>query len=825
MDGDRLRPRSVMVKSSGNKRLNDPRSYLTLRIQPVASAAPVELSILAKEYSSPNTGNRSWSNSSKSSSIGSNKSGFSPGTLKRRLWLEVEDKPQVNTKADLEDVDEEDDYYLGRFCEDLKDNFHTADSSEKEELYAPLPPLVGSNTTKTYTVGRLKDEESPQIERRNNTLRIEPDREDDSMLGSTMSERLATLRNIHSTKIETWKTMRKPVAQLPTMKRQHRTMPALLDNLSNNYCRGHQKIPWSTASPTKNNDTTRKGFIKYGAGSATLAGLPGLGDFIRRKGDGERPMNNRSPHSSQRKIKDDENESDSVKVRGKAFHKLSSLTKKIEAGLHVINALQSRKLKLIVKLRVKLEKFTRWGPRGIEAKKTYRAVFFTRIQILEIELNMELCRHSLMRSRFLYLLDVYDTLLRFKNESVSSPLDWKIFDSYKSFEKDSEVKSQFKSIKRMRQQLKIQIAAHKKEVDKSNSDEGIRNIRLGIMNVLNDMGEDNIITTSAGQSFEERYQHERKYKIKDIWQSKEDPNNTTERREPVDLQRRIDAIILDQRTREGKQMWRLISEIQQEQSYLNGYEIRPADAANPLEAYEITDFIKAFIDSILTRHKIPRFVNSNLAAEDISGVLNDNELRLHILFQRTLFPLIYEFTFTYSINNPFNIETLDIDNDKFIRNQRILRTLSPNDIPVDFGFLPPGHSKDLLLNPLMNEAISDFDFIVYQLVPIDMVYTVQKVLTKIISIIQSIAGMSKDIGADDIFPVFIFILIFSNIGKYPYTTPRGEIEVSIIHYLQILFDFLSDSEFRGEAGYCVVTLQAAVRHITDMEIVEEENIE
>ncbi|PRP84354.1 hypothetical protein PROFUN_07655 [Planoprotostelium fungivorum] len=792
------RGQSLSEKRPSTREMRSSRSYLShsaWRIQRTHSPAPTELQILAKELLSRESSSSSSTNRSLASSFMSSvmkeQTGLS-SAHRSRLWQELlilEAKQHNKQNEFMEDInEEEEDEYFSEKEESFR-MFDSIDTGGSLVIKSDRRNMAKSLTDKLYKESHTMDGDKIHLTDSMDSGKMTMPLTANSLMDLSVADRLSSLRAKHARSVEGWKSLNPSQQCVPL---RYSSTP------------GISVIPlppappaamWSAAYPTKSNDQSRKIFMKMGTRSLTSRDLM----------DGDRNDRFNGPRSfnSVGRGKKDEEEMDGHKLRQKLFSRIHTLQKKVEQSLHTMNDLQSRRLKLIVKMRGKIEKFSSWGLRGREAKKSFRSVVVTKLMILEVEQNVQLCRHFFLKEKLLYLSEVYETLMNYKNESVTS-LDPKVWESHRAIEKYPEVKVQYKSIKRLRTHLKGQIAAHKKEVDKAASEDSDKNATKTYTCILNDINEENVKVVVGGQLFEEK-----------------DASLQSTEGKIVGIQRRMNAMLTDERTREGKQMKRLIEELKLEMNYIREG-CRPAGSRVPIDGIEINDFIESFVDSLMTRHKIPPYVNANVQPldADVFGVLNNNSLRTQILVQRMLYPTIADFTFAWSVNHPLHEERLSEDSMKFHRNQYILRTLPPEDLPIDLAFLPPGHRKDIIHLPIVADAVTELNFIVFQLVPIDMIHIIQKVLTSIIGIIHHIAGPQREVGADDIFPVFIYLLVWSTIGKHTYYTNKGRKEISVHHYIQLLNDFMTEGEFRGEAGYCLVTLEAAVRHLTDMEIEE-----
>ena len=74
-----------------------------------------------------------------------------------------------------------------------------------------------------------------------------------------------------------------------------------------------------------------------------------------------------------------------------------------------------------------------------------------------------------------------------------------------------------------------------------------------------------------------------------------------------------------------------------------------------------------------------------------------------------------------------------------------------------------------------------------------MVRVIQRVLKYLFDIVHQVT--SKMIGADEMFPLFLYILI------------RSRMSSNVHLYLKFMNNFLTSGEKMGEGGYCLVTLE------------------
>jgi hypothetical protein len=91
----------------------------------------------------------------------------------------------------------------------------------------------------------------------------------------------------------------------------------------------------------------------------------------------------------------------------------------------------------------------------------------------------------------------------------------------------------------------------------------------------------------------------------------------------------------------------------------------------------------------------------------------------------------------------------------------------------------------------MDEISEKFRGIAIELTPRDMIRLIQSVLKLLFDTVQKFTG--KVIGADEMFPLFLCVLIRSNMND-------------IANYIKFLDNFLTSDEKLGESGYCLVTL-------------------
>jgi hypothetical protein len=95
----------------------------------------------------------------------------------------------------------------------------------------------------------------------------------------------------------------------------------------------------------------------------------------------------------------------------------------------------------------------------------------------------------------------------------------------------------------------------------------------------------------------------------------------------------------------------------------------------------------------------------------------------------------------------------------------------------------------------IKEAADVLNGIVYELVPRDMLRIVQSVLKILFETVLD--HTNKPAGADELFPLFLCVLIHSQISD-------------LDKYIAFLSSFLTPTEKIGEPGYCLVTLEGII---------------
>lgn len=80
-----------------------------------------------------------------------------------------------------------------------------------------------------------------------------------------------------------------------------------------------------------------------------------------------------------------------------------------------------------------------------------------------------------------------------------------------------------------------------------------------------------------------------------------------------------------------------------------------------------------------------------------------------------------------------------------------------------------------------------------------MIYKIQVVIRKLFKLAQ-VLFKSQDIGAEELFPLFVLCLIHCDIAN-------------LSHYISYIESYLTESQKLGEAGYCLVTLKAAYHYV------------
>jgi len=216
----------------------------------------------------------------------------------------------------------------------------------------------------------------------------------------------------------------------------------------------------------------------------------------------------------------------------------------------------------------------------------------------------------------------------------------------------------------------------------------------------------------------------------------------------------VDMILLDQRCRPGQKILKL-------------WEAIKATEINEIPPHEIVDFLQDFVDQTATEFGVP------------DELLNQLRLCVGRSVYPILFPLLWKFQFAEN-------EQLDVEYEK---QKQILVKLPPEKLDTVLASFAP---------ELFQVGVSILEELAFQIVPADMLMVLYRTMEQIHAIAKSNIG--GDLGADDLFPIWLYITIHSN--------------VSLIHsHLCYMDHFATPEESMTQLGYCLTTFQACVAHI------------
>eukprot|EP00027_Filamoeba_sp_ATCC50430_P007089 CAMPEP_0168542202 /NCGR_PEP_ID=MMETSP0413-20121227/1223_1 /TAXON_ID=136452 /ORGANISM="Filamoeba nolandi, Strain NC-AS-23-1" /LENGTH=376 /DNA_ID=CAMNT_0008572065 /DNA_START=105 /DNA_END=1235 /DNA_ORIENTATION=+ len=233
------------------------------------------------------------------------------------------------------------------------------------------------------------------------------------------------------------------------------------------------------------------------------------------------------------------------------------------------------------------------------------------------------------------------------------------------------------------------------------------------------------------------------------------------------VQKKFNEFILDQRYKEGQRLEQLLSKLRSLKHH--GPKIAPA---------EIAHFIEDFAEEV---------------AADLGLDPSDEDL-LEELTETAVYPTVLNELFELYYTQPRDF------NDRLNKNRLYLRQLSFQKLPLEMK-LP--ETAEVLLQ--IRNGVERLNDMIYSATPRYMIQAVEDTLQNIYDILKK--ANNRDIGADDILPVFIYTLIHCQVNE-------------LWKYVDFTSQFLAPREANGQLGYCAVTLQAAVMFLTQLDLTE-----
>jgi len=226
-----------------------------------------------------------------------------------------------------------------------------------------------------------------------------------------------------------------------------------------------------------------------------------------------------------------------------------------------------------------------------------------------------------------------------------------------------------------------------------------------------------------------------------------------------EFQDEFDSIILDQRNRNGMRILRL-------------YEAIQATEIDEIPPYEIVNFLQEFVDQLATEYS-----------------LGDECLdRIRLYVGRSVFPILY----------PLLSQLKSDENNKqdkiFIDQVTWLRKLPPAGLDPILGKLVGAAGDTSAFTPI----ISLIEDVMYRTTPSDMLMVLYETMEMIHGVAKRVLG--GDLGADDLFPVWLYCTIHANL-------------VSVHSHMCFMENFAAPEESMTQLGYCLTTFQACVAHI------------
>lgn len=217
-----------------------------------------------------------------------------------------------------------------------------------------------------------------------------------------------------------------------------------------------------------------------------------------------------------------------------------------------------------------------------------------------------------------------------------------------------------------------------------------------------------------------------------------------------DNQQVIDSILLDQRCKTGLKILKL-------------WEAIKATEIDEIPPHEIVDFLQDFVDK---------------TAEEF-GINDDYLDRLRLCVGRSVYPKIFPFLWNFKFEENSAADVI------FEKQQQILRTVPPGKLD---SILEP-FNEDL---SLFHKGISILEDLVFQIVPADMLMVLYRTMEHIHTIMHSMIG--GDLGADDLFPIWLYFTIHANISR-------------LHSHLCYMEHFATPEESMTQFGYCLTTFQ------------------
>ncbi|GAM22469.1 hypothetical protein SAMD00019534_056440 [Acytostelium subglobosum LB1] len=276
----------------------------------------------------------------------------------------------------------------------------------------------------------------------------------------------------------------------------------------------------------------------------------------------------------------------------------------------------------------------------------------------------------------------------------------------------------------------------------------------------------------------------------------------------MDVQTEFELWVTDGKYSEGRQLDEMVKTLSDD-----------CDTTRTVKPADVEDFIDRFTDKILNDHKLQDTASSMpLIYDDISTH--------HIIAQltkRILYPRIQLMTKAILNNHNGSVLTTKYNNQcrekvlsmrsKTIQELNLLPSCFPSD--VDFSYKNP-----------FEPAISIINRIPSLSVPIDIIYIIQKTISCIHTISVSLLDNGKKfsgistlsrrgnpgpwsdttaLGADELFPLFVFVLIHSEV------IGCSSFVVSLLQHFT-----LNDLETGGEFGWCSASFHAAIAHLNQL---------
>ena len=225
---------------------------------------------------------------------------------------------------------------------------------------------------------------------------------------------------------------------------------------------------------------------------------------------------------------------------------------------------------------------------------------------------------------------------------------------------------------------------------------------------------------------------------------------------------------------------------------------------NAPEGAAIAKFVEATMEAgaSVTPEAVVGFVDA--LTNDLASIYKivDNEVPLHLYVDRAVLPLVVSPLWSYCL------ETASAADAQFRAQVAWLRKLPPRDLGVSPVFV---QGAERAQTELGQQAIEFASLLGLHTVPADIAHDLVELAHCVYGSPQDgeggSAGNRSTLGADDTFPLFVYVLVHARLGV-PWAV------------LRFLNEFCSMAVFPPEAQYCAVTVEAALTHINEVSVAD-----